>query len=270
MRINATTKEDWGSHELKLHFSFVEYPSSTANNDKWIIDAHIDYCFVQQWIAPSNFQVEFVIGQKSSFVEWGPSQAPCSYGAAYTTKLLYKNDVYDFSTPAMPSFITQDTRSPFWTILTNSTADIGWYVIEVTATLDVFNYLGDLNTGNDPDHTPAFLNTWLKDGAGTKIYGTENVPSDFLYKHSFNITVGIIEVNTTSITEDNNAPFLMPKPEKTHKLIAGQAWQYQLGVINDFEGDNVVASVQLRNAEGIIQFDADTLTLWIDEGATNE
>ena len=61
----------------------------------------------------------------------------------------------------------------------------------------------------------------------------------------------------------------MPKPEKTHKVIAGHAWQYQLGIINDFEGDNVVASARLRNAEGIVNFNADTLTLWIDEGTTN-
>jgi len=40
---------------------------------------------------------------------------------------------------------------------------LGWYVVEVTATLNVLNLLGDLNTANDPDHTPAFLNTWLND-----------------------------------------------------------------------------------------------------------
>jgi len=98
------------------------------------------------------------------------------------------------------------------TIYTNKTEDAGWYVVEVTATLYVFNLLGDTDTNNDPDHTPAFLNTWLKDAGGTKIYGTNNIPANFLYKHSFNVTIGVIEVNTTSITEDNTAPFLMPKP----------------------------------------------------------
>jgi len=52
-------------------------------------------------------------------------------------------------------------------------------------------------------------------------------------------------------------------------VIAGHAWQYQLGIITDFEADNVVASVVLRNAEGIVNFNADTLTLWMDEGSTN-
>ena len=156
------------------------------------------------------------------------------------------------------------------TIYTNTTDDLGWYVVEVTATLDVFSLLGDTITSNDPDHTPPFLNTWLHDSAtGQKVYGTDNVPSDFLYKHSFNVTVGVIQVNTTSITEDNTAPYLLPIPERTHKVIFGQAWQYELGAVNDFEGDNVQVSVELRNAKDIIQFNNSTRTLWIDAGVTN-
>ena len=206
---------------MELYFNLLEYPTSTANSEKWIIDAHIDYCLVTEWKAPPNFQVEFVIGHKTTFVEWDVYQTPCSYGANYTTKLLFKDDVYNFVDTAAPTFLIQDTNSPRVTIFTNDTDDLGWYVVEVTATLDVLNYLGDLNPGNDPDHTPAFLNSWLNDDSGVKIYGTENIPPNFIYKHSFNLTVGVIEVNATSITENNTAPFFLPIPEKTHKVIVG-------------------------------------------------
>ena len=62
---------------------------------------------------------------------------------------------------------------------------------------------------------------------------------------------------------------LISRPPSTLKVLVGQAWSYQLGVATDFEGDNILASVQLRNAEGIINFNDKSLTLWIDEGATN-
>jgi len=52
-------------------------------------------------------------------------------------------------------------------------------------------------------------------------------------------------------------------------VIAGLAWSYQLGIVNDFENDNVVVSAELRNAEGIINFNDESLTLWIEAGATN-
>ena len=46
-----------------------------------------------------------------------------------------------------------------------------------------------------------------------KLYGKESPPDDFIYKTSFNITMGIIQVNTTSITDENTAPYLLPKPK---------------------------------------------------------
>lgn len=95
----------------------------------------------------------------------------------------------------------QDPKSPVMTVYTNKTDDLGWYVVEVTATLEVYNLLGDLDPSNDPDHTPAFLNTWLKDPVtGQKIYGKEKLPPNFIYNYSFNVTVGVIQVNTTSVT----------------------------------------------------------------------
>ena len=68
IRINATTPADWGPHELSLHFMFDEYPTSTANSLEWIVDAQIDYCLPKKWVAPANFQLDFVIGHKTNQV----------------------------------------------------------------------------------------------------------------------------------------------------------------------------------------------------------
>ena len=63
---------------------------------------------------------------------------------------------------------------------------------------------------------------------------------------------------------------LVPAPAKTHKVIAGLAWSYKLGAIQDFEGDNVRVGVELRNAIDVINFSEETMTLWIDAGVTNQ
>ena len=44
----------------------------------------------------------------------------------------------------MPSFIVQDPNSPLMTVYTNKTDDLGWYNVEVTASLTVIDLLGDL------------------------------------------------------------------------------------------------------------------------------
>ena len=79
--------------------------------------------------------------------------------------MLFKDDVYQWGnqTALVPSFIVQDPNSPLMTVYTNKTDDLGWYVVEVTASLTVIDLLGDLVSSNDPDHTPSFLNTWLND-----------------------------------------------------------------------------------------------------------
>ena len=127
------------------------------------------------------------------------------------------------------------------TVYTNSLDDLGWYVLEITATLDVYELLGDMDELNnlptadfpdDPDNI--FLNTALYDTGVTintglsdpttvhpKLYGMESPPDDFIYASKFNITLGIIQVNETSITENNTAPYLLPKPAQTHKVIVG-------------------------------------------------
>ena len=85
-------------------------------------------------------------------------------------------------------------------------------MLEITATLDVVDLLGDMDEVNnlpadeypeDPDNI--FLNTALKDMGTTiatglsdpatvnpKLYGKESPPSDFVYATAFNITMGII------------------------------------------------------------------------------
>lgn len=98
------------------------------------------------------------------------------------------------------------------TVYTSDYEDLGWYVLEITATLDVVDLLGDMDEVNnlpadeypeDPDNI--FLNTALKDMGTTiatglsdpatvnpKLYGKESPPSDFVYATAFNITMGII------------------------------------------------------------------------------
>jgi len=90
-------------------------------------------------------------------------------------------------------------------VYTQHTEDLGWYVIEVTATLDVLNNLGDLDPTNNiklgnKDADNIFLNKALYDEGGNKIYGKEYPPPDFIYKTSFKILLGVIQVNETSIT----------------------------------------------------------------------
>ena len=85
-------------------------------------------------------------------------------------------------------------------------------MLEITASLDVYDLLGDLDELNnlpaesypdDPDNI--FLNTALYDPDITintgmsdpatvnkKIFGVEGPPNDFIYQTSFNITMGII------------------------------------------------------------------------------
>ena len=106
-------------------------------------------------------------------------------------------------------------------VYTNDLDDLGWYVLEITATLDVIDLLGDMdelnnlpreNFPDDPDNI--FLNTYLKDTGSTistglsdpttvhpKLYGKESPPDDFIYETKFNITLGVIEVNFTSVTD---------------------------------------------------------------------
>ena len=168
----------------------------------------------------------------------------------------------------MPAFINQDSRSPFLAVYTKSLDDLGWYLIEVTATLDVVNFLGDLDPTNDPDN--GFVNTWLYDPVtNAKVYSKDNPPPGFIYAHSYNVTVAVLEVNETSITDENTRPYLLPKPQTTHKIIAGKEWSYQLGRVNDFEGNKVTATAILRNAASFINFDPDSMTLSIESRKTD-
>lgn len=197
-------------------------------------------------------------------------QYPCDYGANYTAKLLEINGEIQ-KVQTVPSFIRQDTRSGLMSVYTNDEADAGWYLIEVTAVLDVLDNLGDLDPNNDPDTPQNFLNTFLYDpnDPSTKIYAKEKPPPDLVYTTSFNVTVGIIVVNSKSIIADNSAPFMLPPPGFEEKVIAGEEWLYELGRVYDFEEDNVVVTASLGNAAKYVEFDSQALTLYIKEGATS-
>jgi len=64
-----------------------------------------------------------------------------------------------------------DSSSGFMTVYTTDYDDLGWYVVEVTSTLDVINLLGNLD---EPE--TEFLNTFLYDRAGNKINDSSNPP----------------------------------------------------------------------------------------------
>lgn len=244
LRVNSTSMDDWGEHLLKLHFEFENYPLSTIKTESWLVNAQIEYCLVESWVAPDNLNVPFTVGMKPIQIEYVFSQFPCTYGATYTVKLIEISGVAQKDqTP--PTFINQDARSGFMSVYTNSLDDLGWYVLEITATLDVLDLLGDMDELNnlpadsypdDPDNI--FLNTWLRDTGVTiptgysdpatvhpKLYGKENPPEDLIYMSKFNITLGIIQVNETSITDNNTAPYLLPKPTREHRVIVGLAWE---------------------------------------------
>lgn len=169
---------------------------------------------MESWDAPANFPVVFTVGQKPISVEYIYQQFPCTYGATYSVKLVEISGVTQSDTTP-PAFINQDDRSGFMTVYTNDYDDLGWYVLEITATLDHIELLGDLdelnnlpaeNYPDDPDSI--FLNTRLYDLGTTfdsklkqpieadlihpKLYGAESPPDDFIYQTSFNITMGII------------------------------------------------------------------------------
>ena len=160
----------------------------------------------------------------------------------------------------MPDFINHDSKSPYIAVFTNDLDDLGWYLIEITAELDVINYLDDTN----------YVNTWLKDPVtGAKIYSKANPPPDFIYTHSYNVTIAILEIGPDEITDENTKPYMLPKPVTIHKVIVGKAWSYTMGRVFDFEGNKVTVTALLRNAANFVDFDPNSMTLSIEEGKTD-
>lgn len=70
----------------------------------WFINAQIEYCFVQKWTPPDNFETYFPIGSKPVTVQYENYQYPCNFDVTYTTKLLAKNEVATRD-QTVPSFI---------------------------------------------------------------------------------------------------------------------------------------------------------------------
>lgn len=73
---------------LKLHFEFANYPKSSVQAESWLVNAQIEYCLVESWVAPDNLNVPFTVGMKPISIEYVFSQFPCTYGATYTVKLV--------------------------------------------------------------------------------------------------------------------------------------------------------------------------------------
>ena len=63
---------------------------------------------------------------------------------------------------------------------------------------------------------------------------------------------------------------MFPPPENEIRIIAGEAWTYELGQVFDWEGDKVSVDLDLRNAASFVEFDRDTMTLSIAQGATDQ
>ena len=91
-----------------------------------------------------------------------------------------------------------------------------------------------------------------------------------MYQSAFNVTLGVIEVNETSVLADNSAPYLLPPPPREIKAVAGEAFEFQFGKAFDFEGDDVTVFFDGGNADEFVEFDFETLTLYIEEGVTDE
>ena len=160
-----------------------------------------------------------------------------------------------------------DERSGYLVIYSNSLDDIGWYVLQVTATLDVIDNLGSIDDKDYPaDSDALFYNSFLY-SSGVKVYGSENPPSDLVYEASFNITVGVIEVNETSVTESNTEPYMLPPPDKEIKVLVGRSFQHEFGRIYDFEGDDVTVELQTKSASSFVRFDPKTRIMTIPSGA---
>ena len=141
IRIDSTSMDDWGEHIIELSFEFDDYGSAPANARRWLINAQIEYCLVQNWDAPGDFWAAFVVGHKPMNIQYVYYQYPCNYGATYTAKVLEKSGVLQ-SNQTLPDFVKIDSRSGYMTVYTDDLDNLGWYVIEVTATLDVIDNLG--------------------------------------------------------------------------------------------------------------------------------
>lgn len=192
-------------------------------------------------------------------IEYIYQQYPCSYGATYSGRLMeISGEAQDDDT--VPDAIQIDPESGALAVYTNDLEDLGWYVVEITATLDVIDNLDGLD----------FFNTFLYDSAGIQVYSSESPPPGFVYQSSFNVTIGIIEVNETSVLDENSAPYLLPPPPREIKAVIGEELVFEFGNVYDFEDDDVTIYLEARNAWDYIDFDYETLTLYIAEGDTDE
>ena len=271
LRVNSTDISDHGPHLLTLHFEFEEYPSSNVKTEEWLVNVQIEYCLVESWQAPADFETVFTIGQKPIQVNYVFQQYPCSYQATYSAKLLEITGERQLN-QTLPDFVQMDASSGVMAIYTSNYDNLGWYMLEITATLDVVDYLGEADDVYG-DASSTFMNTFLYDldsPSKEKLHWRGNPPEDFIYETKFNMILGIIQVNETSVTEENTAPQMFPPPEREIKIIAGQAWTYELGQVLDWEGDQVTVDLELRIAAEFVTFDRETMTLSIAEGATDQ
>lgn len=96
-----------------------------------------------------------------------------------------------------------DVDSGIMAIYTSNYDNLGWYLLEITATLDVLDLLGEAGD-TYMDSSNEFLNTFLYDpDTFEKLYWKDSPPEDFIYEAKFNMILGVIQVNDTSITNEN-------------------------------------------------------------------
>lgn len=178
---------NWGSHHMKLYFELEDYPGtptysnggigSDANEEFWELNIQIEYCLVDSWSPPGDFETYFTVGRKPMTIQYIYQQWPCTYGATYTGRLVEISGEGQLD-QTVPEFIEISSNSGALAVFTSDLDDLGWYVIEITATLDVINNLGLIDDpGNDPD----FFNSFLYNSSGQKIYDSLNPPPDFVY-----------------------------------------------------------------------------------------
>lgn len=178
VRLNSTEISDHGPHLLQLHFELVDYPDSVANSAVWWVNAQIEYCLVESYVAPADLEVAYTVGHKPMLIEYIFSQAPCSYEATYTARVVEISGVAQRD-QTVPSFIAVDSRTGYMAVSTNDLDNLGWYVVEITGSLDVINNLGSAT--DDTEEDAMFLNEDLYDDTGRKIYHSNNPPDGFIY-----------------------------------------------------------------------------------------
>ena len=247
----------YGLNQFTLVFEFVDYPTSTASADTAPLDIQVDPCEVTEYSAPGDLAASYLIGTTESTIYFTYSQYPCTYGASYTAELVKNGtdvDNMEDSNDDLPDFVVLASSVGQMQIYSNDRDDYGFYLIRVTAVLDNLALLENV------------------DGLFTVTIDPENPPSSLIYTASFDITLEMQDPQDAYIKRNNTDPFFLPEPDKLYAYI-GEGFVHSFGDAMDYEsedGQSVTVTIDLGEARSFAEFDFETNTISIAEGATDE